>query len=160
MSWGISLKAMSQEMFKIYRSLNFDWNLHISNCSHVSKWPRSWFNIKMSSYQYSKSHCGDKTILRPSFLHNGISYTGKMSSYIESGHNELTRTHTYVKYRVCQFQRHSNSPVNKQGLSIAWSSHWNLHQKKFTSKLQWQHSSILVSQITHNLTVSSTACSC
>ena len=39
-----------------------------------------WFNIKMSSYQYRKSHCGDKTILRPSYLHNGISYTGKMSS--------------------------------------------------------------------------------
>ena len=39
-----------------------------------------WFNIKMSSYQYRKSHCGDKTILRPSYLHKGISYTGKMSS--------------------------------------------------------------------------------
>ena len=34
----------------------------------------------MSSYQYGKSHCGDRTILRPSYLHNGISYTGKMSS--------------------------------------------------------------------------------
>ena len=34
-----------------------------------------WFNIKMSSYQYSQSHCGDKTILRPSYLCNGISYT-------------------------------------------------------------------------------------
>ena len=31
----------------------------------------------MTSYQYRKSHCGDKTILRPSYLHNGISYTGK-----------------------------------------------------------------------------------
>ena len=30
--------------------------------------------------QYRKSHCGDKTILRPSYLHNGISFTGKMSS--------------------------------------------------------------------------------
>ena len=39
-----------------------------------------WFNIKMTSYQYRKSHCGDKTILRPSYLHNGISYTGKMTS--------------------------------------------------------------------------------
>ena len=39
-----------------------------------------WFNIKMSSYQYRKSHCGDKTILRPSYLHNGISYTGKTTS--------------------------------------------------------------------------------
>ena len=36
-------------------------------------------NIKMSSYQYKKSHCGDKTILRPSYLHNGIYYTGKMT---------------------------------------------------------------------------------
>ena len=38
------------------------------------------FNIKMSSYQYKKSHCGDKTFVRSSYLHNGISYTGKMSS--------------------------------------------------------------------------------
>ena len=44
----------------------------------VSPGPR--FNIKMTSYQYRKSHCGDKTILRPSYLHNGISYTGKTTS--------------------------------------------------------------------------------
>ena len=39
--------------------------------------PGPWFNIKMSSYQYRKSHCGDKRMLRPSYLHNEISYTGK-----------------------------------------------------------------------------------
>ena len=39
-----------------------------------------WFNIKVTSCQYRKSHCGDKTILRPSYLHNGISYTGEMTS--------------------------------------------------------------------------------
>ena len=38
-----------------------------------------WFNIKMSSYQYRKPHCGDKTVVRSSYLHNGVSYTGKMS---------------------------------------------------------------------------------
>ena len=42
--------------------------------------PGHWFNIKMTSYQYRKSHCGDKTILRPSYLRNGISNTGKMTS--------------------------------------------------------------------------------
>ena len=42
--------------------------------------PGSWFNIKMPSYKYRKSHCVDKTILRPSYLHNRISYTGKMAS--------------------------------------------------------------------------------
>ena len=44
------------------------------------KVPGPRFNIKMTSYQYRKSHCGDKTILRPSYLHNGISYTGKTTS--------------------------------------------------------------------------------
>ena len=39
-----------------------------------------WFNIKMSSYQYTKSHCGDKTVVKSSFFHSGISYTGKMTS--------------------------------------------------------------------------------
>ena len=43
------------------------------------------FNIKMTSYQYRKSHCGDKTILRSSYLHNGISYTNKMSSLYQNG---------------------------------------------------------------------------
>ena len=47
--------------------------------THTHK-PGPQFNIKMISYQYRKSHCGDKTILRPSYLHNGISYTGKMTS--------------------------------------------------------------------------------
>ena len=37
-------------------------------------------DIKMSSYQYRKFHCGDKTVVRSSYLHNGISYTGKMTS--------------------------------------------------------------------------------
>ena len=34
----------------------------------------------MSSYQYKKSHCGDKTVVRSSYLHNWTSYTGKMAS--------------------------------------------------------------------------------
>ena len=52
-----------------------------------SWWPGPWFNVKMPSYQYKKSHCGDKTVVRSSYLHNGISYTGKMRChiYIESG---------------------------------------------------------------------------
>ena len=46
----------------------------------VKEPPGGWINTKMPSYQYRKSHCGDKTILRPSYLHNGISYTGKTTS--------------------------------------------------------------------------------
>ena len=42
--------------------------------------PGPRFNIKMSSYQCRKSYCGNKMVVRSSYLHNGISYTGKMSS--------------------------------------------------------------------------------
>ena len=34
----------------------------------------------MTPYQYRKSYCGDKTILRPSYLHNEISCTDKRTS--------------------------------------------------------------------------------
>ena len=40
-----------------------------------------WFNIETPPCQYRKSHYGDKMILRPSYLHNGISHTGKMTSF-------------------------------------------------------------------------------
>ena len=54
------------------------WNRNISAevCQCHGYWrPGLRFTMKMTSYQYRKSHCGDKTILRPSYLHNGISYT-------------------------------------------------------------------------------------
>ena len=64
------------------------WKSILHSQCHGSWWrkvPVGWFNIKMSSYQYRKSHCGDKTILRPSYLHNWISYTGKTTSLYKSG---------------------------------------------------------------------------
>ena len=48
--------------------------------NHDQSWSGPWFNINMPSYQYRKFHCGDETIVRSSYLRNGISYTGKMSS--------------------------------------------------------------------------------
>ena len=41
---------------------------------------RVLIQYEMSSYQHKKSQCGEKTILRPSYLRNGISYTGKTTS--------------------------------------------------------------------------------
>ena len=38
----------------------------------------------MLLYQYRKSHCGDETLLQPSYLHNGFSYTDKIAYYIEA----------------------------------------------------------------------------
>ena len=41
--------------------------------------PKGAFKIKMPSYQYRNSQCGDMTILWRFSLHNGISYTGEMT---------------------------------------------------------------------------------
>ena len=49
------------------------------------RYTRAWFNIKMSSYRYSKSHFGDKTVKRSSYFHSGICYTGKMTSLSNQG---------------------------------------------------------------------------
>ena len=57
----------------------FSAQYHVS-CWYCGNLSGGWFNIKMTSYQYRKSHCGDKTILRLSYLHIGISYTGKTTS--------------------------------------------------------------------------------
>ena len=77
-------------------------------------WPGGWFSIKMSSYQYRKSHCGDKTILRPSYLHNGISYTGKMTSLywiralVEQCCTILSQVYTYVQLSPNKLQKWVN----------------------------------------------------
>ena len=39
-----------------------------------------WFSITVSSCQYRISHCGDKRVVKSSYLHNCISYTAKMAS--------------------------------------------------------------------------------
>ena len=56
-----------------------------SNCHEMKNEIIDWtpgprFNIKISSYQYRKSHCGGKTVVRSSYLHNRMSCTGKMAS--------------------------------------------------------------------------------
>ena len=63
--------------------------------------PGPRFNIKMTSHQYRESHCGDKTILRPSYLHNGISYTGKTASLYWIGTQDPT-SHSLVAGRLAR----------------------------------------------------------
>ena len=90
MLWGFNYRQVSD----IRR--NYSQNLIVSrpvlqmSLCNILK-PEPWFNIKMLSYQYRKSHCRDKTILRPSYLHNGISYTGKTASLYWIGAQVLSR---------------------------------------------------------------------
>ena len=79
LSWCFMFKSNNCNWFKDMSSADFIYGCRTWSSNEWHK-PGGWFNIEMPSYQYRKSHCGDKTILRPSYLHNGISYTGKMTS--------------------------------------------------------------------------------
>ena len=54
---------------------NKSWNsCGVNYCFNALK-PGPWFNIKMPSYQYRKSHCGGKMAARSSYFQNGNSCT-------------------------------------------------------------------------------------
>ena len=87
----IDIKSTRDQIFKqqaiIWSNVDPDlqWSMaskgHIGSRQYCCSRPSGpWFNIKMSCYQYRKSHRGDKTVVRSSYLQNGISYTGKMIS--------------------------------------------------------------------------------
>ena len=77
--WQNRLEIWSKIWWKFNRNANsFYQENSFHNLGHFALAFRGWFNIK-TSYQYRKSHCGDKMILRPSYHHNGISYTGKIT---------------------------------------------------------------------------------
>ena len=58
------------------------WRIQMAEeiLGNVSSTSRPWFNIRITFYQYRKSHCGFKTVIKLSSLHSGISYIGKMTS--------------------------------------------------------------------------------
>ena len=101
-------------------------------------WAGPWFNIKMSSYQYRKFHCGDKTVVRSSYLHNGISYTDKMTSLywisplfwtwtcsrlaIFSAIVCLGGSHT-VQTGSCMFNYSLKRSLNRSLGDVQWSAH-------------------------------------
>ena len=102
-----------------------------------------WFNIKMPSYQYRKSHCGDKTILRPSHLNNGIYHTGKMASYfwirpLDVVMNPICKL---MVIHPCSIPPHCYHPppASHCGLPIwPWKpGPWNLHDDLLASLMKY-----------------------
>ena len=73
-------KISKQKLFLISSCIGTCESPEHVTMSSRRKEPGPRFNIKISSYQYRKSYFGDKTILRPFYLHNGFSYTGKTTS--------------------------------------------------------------------------------
>ena len=76
LSWLIWIEQVAVQSSKLWLYFPYQsvYSLHL-----WCKEPGYRFNIKMS-YRYRKSHCGDRTVVRSSYLHNRISFTGKMTS--------------------------------------------------------------------------------
>ena len=90
-----------------------------------------WFNTKMPSNQNRKSHCGDATILqpsysiaeiRPAYLHNGISYTYKMASlhWIRA---QVLPLHPKLTARYCELSEATGAISSHHGAS--WKIEYN-----------------------------------
>ena len=70
------------------RSNTGKWNFRTRmECSYINSGP--WFNIKMSSYQYRESHCGDKTVIKFPIL---------------------VRCHLYIESGPCSQWKHMSTP--------------------------------------------------
>ena len=87
----LATNSLCMRFDKIYNMRTYqDWVNDVM-LQYPATSPGPWFDIKISTYQYRKSHCGDKTVVRSSYLHHWISYTGKMSSLYWTG--ALTTCH-------------------------------------------------------------------
>ena len=92
-------------------------------CSHAlcaPKESRPRFNIKMSSYQYRKSHCGDNTVVRSSYLHNGISNTGKISSlyWIRALRFGISDTRGHKRHTITSLAKYLSTAIFSQTLTV------------------------------------------
>ena len=89
----------------------------------------------MLSYQYRKYHCGDKTILRPSYLHNGISYTGKITSlyWIRAQYSMIVlfSVQCWCYYLDCTNITKSNKAHNSDQNTLWYTRNWSeIHIKR------------------------------
>ena len=109
----------SVQNFKM--SWQMKWMLWIKQFWDLS--PGGWFKIKVTSYQYRKSHCGDKTVLWPSYLHNGISYISKMTFlyWIRALADEYQRDFLY-----CSILHWLPAPQSSQPLHPWVAPRWHL----------------------------------
>ena len=94
--WG---KRNSTKILKPWFPSVLQIQLHL-RLTWWQKGPGPRFNIKMSSYQYRKSHCGDKTVVTSSYLHNSISYTGKTASLYWFSPQGISRNDTDIMFNA------------------------------------------------------------
>ena len=91
------------------------------------------YNIKMPSYQYKKSPCGDKTTIRLSYLHKGIFYTfGKIAPF-------------FIKSSPCISYKNPHDGPETLSIIPTTLSIINIHDENVVhSDAEWSNSSALI----------------
>ena len=92
--WHSSVLYYSNDQIKLLHTSwwceNYCFSIHIVNIlrfflgqgSKVEQFVTDWlYRVLIYLKKIRKSYCGDKTILWQSYLHNGISYNGKITSW-------------------------------------------------------------------------------
>ena len=103
----VTFTQVHQGYITATRAIIYLWVFQVND----SRWPGSWFNMKVSSHHYRKSYCGNETAIRLSYFHNGISYADEMSS--------LYRIRALGWCTVC-FVTLNSSQIKSKSLTLIW----------------------------------------
>ena len=121
-------------------------------CASCHSEPGSLFNIKMSSYQYRKSHCGDKTVV-------GFPLLVKWHLYVESGpwlqnlgkrknviSHHIKWSVLYMRKKIWHFKIHKGQWCGALMFSLisAWINGWINNHKSGDLKRNHAHYDIIV----------------
>ena len=96
--------------------------------------PGGCFKIKRVSYAYRNLHCENRTILRLSYLHNGISYTRRASLYIKNGLCLVTRVPKHScepthRYFISSVRFSFMAPVMRLGFPLGIYTNLNYQRR-------------------------------
>ena len=96
----------------------------------------------MTSYQHTKSHCGDKTVVSSSYLHNVISYTGKMASLYWTNPQVLNYGEGWtINKALCNpsFAQYLSTLFKRERYLVYSLKTWkkSYYQNKFVCKSLW-----------------------
>ena len=112
-----------------------------------------WFNINMS-YQHKEPHCGDKTIVRSSGLHDRESYTGGASLYLMRPLDSTLRLSTGITWSRHDLEmpstlRHQWIPISKGQLcrALKLCLLWSNQAVEQTVDYRWKFTLIMTTNI-------------
>ena len=136
------------DRYNIHNWLSWNGSIIIKLLFLICMNQGAWFNSQMSSYQCRKSHCGDKTVVRSSYLHNKISYTGTMTSgsrfNMKMSSNQYRKSHCGDKTVVRSSYLHNGISYTGKTTSLYWIRALNVESgPSISSQYRYRNSQVI-----------------